>query len=280
MKKSDQNILIDENELQKRRETLVSLATGPSSLPADIEYLPHENKIWEVVSTTLRPIWDKKVSNEILEAREVIKLPLATVPQLSEVSDKLRPVTGFSYRAVGGLVDINTFFGSLGDKTFLSTQYLRHPKTPLYTPEPDIIHEVIGHGTLLANPQLARLHQLAGEALVRVSTKRAKQFIADVWWFSGEFGVLYDTKGIKALGAGILSSVGELEEFSRSAKIRPINILEMATTPYRIDEFQKVLFAADSIDHVMQVVGGFFATASDESIEEMLRPKTLKSAQP
>ena len=271
MRKNDQQMVMNEEALQKRRKEVVSLAAGSDVAPRTINYLPHENKTWEIVSTTLRPIWDKKVANEVLEAREVVKLPIANVPQLFEVSERLLPVSGFSYRAVGGLVDINTFFGSLGDRTFLSTQYLRHPKTPLYTPEPDIIHEVIGHGTLLANPQLARLHELAGEALVRVTTKQAKQFIADVWWFSGEFGVLYDTKGVKALGAGILSSVGELEEFTRSATIRPINILEMATTPYRIDEFQKTLFAADSIDHLMEVVGGFFTLASDEMIEEMLQ---------
>lgn len=269
--RNNQQVTMTEDELKKRREEVVRLAAGPMSQPELIDYLPHENKIWELVSTTLRPVWDRKVADEVLQAREVIKLPLAKVPQLSEVSAKIQPVTGFSYRAVGGLVDIDTFFGALGDKSFLSTQYLRHPKSPLYTSEPDIIHEVIGHGTLLADPQLARLHQLAGEALVRVSTKQAKQFIADVWWFSGEFGVLYDSKGIKAFGAGILSSIGELEEFTRSAKIRPISIKEMGTTPYRIDEFQQTLFAADSIDHLIEVVGGFFASVTDESVEEILR---------
>jgi len=257
---------MDDNELARRKQHIIQLATGPVAPPEQIIYLPHENKVWEVVSTTLRPIWDAAVIDEILEAREIIKLPLEFVPQLSDVSRRLLPVSGFSYHAVGGLVDKDDFFGALGRKSFLSTQYLRHPKSPLYTPEPDIIHEVIGHGTSLANTKLARLHQLAGEALVRVSNERTKQFIADVWWFSGEFGVVRHSKGVKALGAGLLSSVGELQSF-----IRPLDIKEMGTTSYRIDQFQGILFAADSVDHLLEYVGGFFARASDAMVEEMLR---------
>lgn len=261
---------LDDAALKERKAHIIKLASGPTASPKIIDYLPHEHKVWETVSTTLRPMWDKAVANEVLEARETLQLPVAHVPQLIEVSQLLAPLSGFSYHAVGGLVPVDDFFGALGRKAFLSTQYLRHPKSPLYTPEPDIIHEVIGHGTCLANPKLARLHQLAGEALVRVSTKQAKQFIANVWWFSGEFGVVRSSGGVKAFGAGLLSSVGELESFTKQT-IRPIDILQMGTTPYRIDAFQKTLFAAESIDHLLQVVGEFFSQVDEAMIEEMLR---------
>jgi len=257
--------------LIKRRKQIVGLAAGARALPQPLVYLPHENFVWKMVSTSLRPIWDKVVADEVLEAREVIKLPIDFVPQLTDVSASLSTTSGFRFRAVPGLVDINEFFGALSRKQFLSTQYLRHPKTPLYTSEPDIIHEVIGHGTLLANNQLARLHELAGEALLRVKTKRAKQFIADVWWFSGEFGVIRNSRGIKAFGAGLLSSVGELGGFQKNARIRPMDILKMGTTPYRIDEFQKELFWAESVDHLLDYIGGFFKTVDDSSVNELLR---------
>lgn len=263
---------LSDSALKVRKQKIISQAAGAKAPATDIQYLPHEHKIWEVVSTTLRPLWDKHVANEVLEAREIVQLPLSRVPQLTEVSEHLKPASGFSYHSVGGLVNVDEFFGALADKSFLSTQYLRHPKTPLYTPEPDIIHEVIGHGTLLADPDLARLHILAGKALVRVKTKQAKQFVADIWWFSGEFGVLRQGSKIRAFGAGLLSSVGELEQLSR-AEIKPLDIFEMGTTPYRIDSFQPILFAADSIDHLMEVVGGFFAAASDELIERILQER-------
>jgi phenylalanine-4-hydroxylase len=264
-------LILDDARLARRKEHIISLATGPVAPPKVIDYLPHEHKVWETVSTTLRPLWDKSVAVEVLEAREALRLPVARVPQLTEVSKQLAPLSGFSYHAVGGLVPIDDFFGALGRKSFLSTQYLRHPKSPLYTPEPDIIHEVIGHATCLADPKLARLHQLAGEALVRVSTKQAKQFIANIWWFSGEFGVIREGTKIKAFGAGLLSSVGELESFTRQTTVLPVDILKMGTTPYRIDAFQKTLFATESTDHLLLVVGGFFSSVTDLMVEDMLR---------
>ena len=103
---------------------------------------------------------------------------------------------------------------------------MRHPSEPLYTPEPDIIHEVIGHGNMLASPRFAELKRLAGEAARRVETDEALQFIADVFWFTLEFGVIREGGELKAYGAGILSSYGEIEEF-RHTEIRPIDLAEM-----------------------------------------------------
>jgi phenylalanine-4-hydroxylase len=263
---------LSDREFSTRQSHIITQATGATATPNTVTYLPRENKVWQIVSTTLRPIWDTKVADAVLEAREAIQLPINTVPQLSEVSAKLRPLSGFAYHSVGGLVPVEDFFGALANRSFLSTQYLRHPKSPLYTPEPDIIHEVIGHGTCLANERLATLHQLAGEALIRVTTKQARQFIADVWWFTGEFGVVRHSKDVKAYGAGILSSAGELEAFTK-ASIRPLHIGEMGTTSYRIDQMQPTLFAAESIEHLMETVGSFFATVDDTMIEEILRAR-------
>ncbi len=273
----DNNIVADDAILAKRRQQVVEMAAGAEAAPKTIIYLPHENHVWKTVSTALRPVWDKTVADEVLEAREVIKLPIDFVPQLSEVSERLSNSSGFVYHAVPGLVSIDEFFGALSHKAFLSTQYLRHPKSPLYTNEPDIIHEVIGHGTLLVNDKLAKLHELAGEALIRVQTKQAKQFIADVWWFSGEFGVIKNSRGTKAFGAGLLSSVGELSALGKNVTVRPINILQMGTTKYQIDEFQKELFSAESIDHLLDEVGGFFKTVDDATIGEMLDRTKTKS---
>jgi phenylalanine-4-hydroxylase len=223
MKDLDNTIPIDNAIIEERKQHIISQATGPEARPKDISYLPHENKTWEIVSTALRPVWDSSVADEVLEAREALQLPIDQVPQLNEVSERLRSLSGFNYHSVGGLVDIRQFFGGLANGSFLSTQYIRRPETPLYTPEPDIIHEVIGHGTCLADPQLARLHMLAGEAVTRVTTDRARKFVADVWWFSGEFGVVQQNEGIKAYGAGILSSLGELKAVSKVTDIRPLN---------------------------------------------------------
>ena len=193
-----------------------------------------------------------------------LALPADRIPQLNEVSDHLRPLTGFEYHPAAGLVPFEEFYGSLADGVFHSTQYVRHHARPLYTPEPDLIHEVIGHGGILASPRLAELNRLAGRAARRLETETGRDFFATVFWCTVEFGVLYEGGELRAYGAGLLSSYGEIEEF-REAEIRPLDIAEMGVLQYDITHYQPILFAADGIEHLLDVVGEFFAGCDDDS---------------
>ena len=253
------------NEHQIRQNEIKNLAAGPEGWPLVIPYTEAENEVWATVYRTLMPHWQHGVAQQILEASQDLNLPEHRIPQLSEVSHALLNLSGFEFRAVPGLVDVDTFFGGLAKNIFLSTQYIREAKNPFYTEEPDVIHEVLGHGTLLADSDLAQLHRLAGSALVKVETEAAKQFIANVWWFSGEFGVVFDRTQVKAYGAGILSSVTELKHLANAA-IEPLNISTMGQATYRIDQLQTRLFAAQSMSQVLDVIGGFFSDVDDEQI--------------
>jgi phenylalanine-4-hydroxylase len=229
-----------------------------------IEYTETEHEIWRIVSRELKPKHEKYACREYVEAVDRLGLPTDHVPQLDEVTVRLRPLTGFEYHPAAGLVPLRQFYGSLGDRIFHSTQYVRHHAAPLYTPEPDIIHEVIGHGNMLASPRFAELKRAAGRAAQRVETDDALQFIADVFWFTLEFGVIAEDGELKAYGAGILSSYGEIEEF-RHMEIRPIDLAEMGTIEYDITHYQPVLYRAESMDHLEEVVGGFFETCDDDT---------------
>ena len=88
---------------------------------------------------------------------------------------------------------------------------------------------MIGHGHLLADPQVAEVNRLAGEAARRMETPEGLQMVADVFWFTIEFGVLREDGELRAYGAGILSSYGEIEEF-RGMEIRPLDFAQMATS--------------------------------------------------
>ena len=157
-----------------------------------------------------------------------------------------------------GIVPIRDFYGNLADREFHSTQYIRHPSAPLYTPEPDLIHEVIGHGNLLADPQFAELNRLAGGGRAAGRSPEAVQYVADVFWFTIEFGVVWEEGELRAYGAGILSSYGEIEEF-REMEIRPLDFHQMGTIEYDITHYQPVLFAAASMGHLVDAVGHLFA---------------------
>src|SRR5918999_1466932 len=117
---------------------------------------------------------------------------------------------------------------------------------------------------LLPDPQFAELNRVAGEAARRAETQEGLQMVADVFWFTIEFGVVWEEGELRAYGAGILSSYGEIEEF-RGMEIRPIDFEQMATIDYDITKYQPVLFCAESMEHLVEEVGSFFATCDDET---------------
>src|SRR5919201_6106032 len=179
---------------RERRNEIATAATlwSPGEPIPQIAYAEVENEIWRTVSRELRTKQEKYACREYLEAKAALGLPEDRVPQLDEVTALLRPLTGFEYHPAAGLVPLREFYGSLADRVFHSTQYVRHSAVPLYTPEPDIIHEVIGHGHLLATPTFGELHRLAGVATNRLRDIENLRFLSRVFWFSLEFGVVME----------------------------------------------------------------------------------------
>lgn len=232
------------------------------------EYTAEEHEVWRIVSHELDVKHEKYAIREFLEAKERLRLPEDRIPQLQEVSQLLEPLTGFRYLPAAGLVPLRDFYGSLADSYFHSTQYIRHHSVPIYTPEPDVVHEVLGHGNTLASDRFAALYRVAGEAARRVEGLHALEFVSKVFWFTMEFGVMAEHGELKAYGAGILSSYGEIEEF-RGMEIRPLNLTEMGTTAYDITKYQNVLFRAESMDHLEEVAGEFWAHCDDDSIAKL-----------
>jgi phenylalanine-4-hydroxylase len=251
---------------RQRRNRIAALAIDwdPSQPVPHAAYTVEEEDVWRIVWRELQEKHERLACAEYRQALARLGLPDDHVPQLDEVGEHLRPLTGFVYHPAPGLVPFEAFYGSLAEGVFHSTQYLRHPSQPLYTPEPDLIHEVIGHGGMLASPRFAELNRKAGRAARRLTTAPARDFFARVFWFTIEFGVLYEEGELRAYGAGLLSSYGEIEEF-RSAEIRPLDIAEMGVLDYDITKYQPVLYAADSVEQLMEVVGGFFDGCDDET---------------
>lgn len=254
-----------------------SMTWQPGTPTPTIEYSKVEDETWAVASKELASLHNEYGAAEYLKGKADLGLPENRVPQLQEVSDALKPLTGWSYGAAPGLVGLREFYAALSDQVFYSTQYLRHHSKPLYTPEPDIIHEVIGHANQLAFPDFAVITQAAGAALTRMEDDAHAKFIADVFWFSMEFGVIWESGQLKTYGAGILSSFGEMEAY-RSMEIRPLHIGQMGMLEYDITEYQPILFAAESVGHLNDVVGAFFAEATDESVAKLMAENPREAA--
>jgi phenylalanine-4-hydroxylase len=251
---------------QRRSEiAAAALAWRPGEPAPVIAYTLDEHGVWRTVCRELEPKHERYAVSEFLEAKAHVGLPTDHVPGLDEVSALIAAVSGWRYVPAAGLVPLAEFYGSLGERVFHSTQYVRHPAVPLYTPEPDIIHEVLGHGHLLATPTFGELHWLAGVAARRLREEENLRFLSRVFWFSLEFGVVREDGELRAYGAGILSSYGEIEEF-RSMELRPLDLVEMGMSDYDITAYQPVLYCAESVDEVVGVIGSFFRSCDDGSI--------------
>jgi phenylalanine-4-hydroxylase len=235
----------------------------------DVAYSPEEDEVWRRVSTELAEKHRRLACAEYLAASARLHLPSTRVPQLREVDARVHELSGFHIQPVPGLVPPRRFYGALADRTFLSTQYIRHHSVPYYTPEPDIVHEIIGHANTLASPVLADLHHAAGGASVRAVTDQAHDFFSRVFWFTLEFGVVLEDGELKAYGAGLLSSYGEIEAF-RDAEIRPFDLVAMGTQTYDITQYQPVLYAAPSFASMVAELGAFFATFDDRVHDRLM----------
>jgi len=262
----------DDPEYRRRRNEIAAAALAwRDGQPAPrIDYAESEEEVWRTVCRELAPLHERFAVGVFRDAVGRVALPVNRIPGLDDVSARLAPLGGWRYVPAAGLVDLRTFYGALADRRFHSTQYVRHGAMPLYTPEPDIIHEVIGHGHLLATPTFGELHRRAGVAARRLRDEDALRFLSRVFWFTLEFGVVIEDGDLRAYGAGILSSYGELGEF-RAMQLRPLSLPEMGTAEYDITRYQTVLYRAESVAEIEAVVGGFFDTCTDESIEELRR---------
>ncbi len=230
----------------------------------DVTYTAEEQEVWRVVSSELREKHQKYACAEYNDSSERLNLPKDHVPQLEDVSTGLQKLSDFRIEPVPGLVPTRRFYGSLAQRCFLSTQYIRHHSAPYYTPEPDIIHEVIGHANTLASPRMADLYDVAGKASLRAESDKAMDFFSRVFWFTLEFGVLWEDGELRTYGSGILSSYGEIEEF-RKAEVRDWDLAAMGVQEYDITQFQPILFAAESFDQMVEDLGVFFADFDDDT---------------
>ncbi|MBK9965498.1 MAG: phenylalanine 4-monooxygenase [Holophagales bacterium] len=238
-----------------RRDAIARLAleyTDGDPLP-HAEYTEEEHAVWRTVWEHLAPLHERAACREWKESSAALSLDRERVPQLAEVNEALRRGAGFRMLPVAGLVSGRMFLGMMGKGVFLSTQYMRHHSVPLYTPEPDVVHELVGHAASLFNPGLVKLSRRFGEAAWRVDDAALKR-LELVYWYTLEFGLVEEGGERKAVGAGLLSSFGELGGIEAHAGIRPLDCDLAASIPYDPTQYQKLLFVSPSFDRMVDDV--------------------------
>lgn len=174
------------------------------------------------------------------------------IPRFDQVNEKLHKATGWLIVAVPGLIPEFAFFSLLANQKFPVTDWIRTPAEFAYVVEPDVFHDLFGHVPLLFNPIFAKHLQAYGAGGIKAHRLGACELLSRLYWHTIEFGLIRQPNGLRAYGAGILSSSGELGHViaSTSTKRVDLNLLRAMQTSYKIDQYQSIYFVIDSFQQL------------------------------
>lgn len=231
--------------------------------PPPLLYTPEEERVWCETAQALHLLHERSAASIFLQGKADLGLMPNQIPLLTELEPRLRRETGVRLTPAEGLLHGKVYFRYWADRVMPCTLFLRYHAQPKYTPEPDIIHDVIGHVPPLMNPEYVELIELIGKA-AQYATPAQLERIVRFYWFTVEFGIVREGGQDKLLGAGILSSIGEIEHvLSGGAEIRPFSIEAATTTEFDTTVLQPVLLRAESLDEMLDAAREFVRSLSD-----------------
>jgi phenylalanine-4-hydroxylase len=182
------------------------------------------------------------------------------IPRFDEINERLRPATGWEIVAVPGLIPERPFFDLLANRRFPVTDWIRTPEEFDYIVEPDVFHDLFGHVPLLFNPVFADYVQRYGQGGLKAHDLGAGELLSRLYWYTIEFGLIREPHGLRAYGAGILSSSGELRHSVTSPRTRRIalDLVRCMRTRYKIDDYQATYFVIDSFEQLFEMTAPDF----------------------
>ncbi|RUO65486.1 Phenylalanine 4-hydroxylase [Pseudidiomarina planktonica] len=219
-----------------------------------IDWSDEENAVWrDLVARQLRHI-PGKACDEYMKGFELLDMAQDRIPQLHEINAVLQRETGWQVTQVPALIPFDKFFELLANREFPVATFIRTREEFDYLQEPDIFHEIFGHCPLLTNPAFAHFTHRYGQ-LGLAATPKERVYLARLYWFTVEFGLLKTPEGLRIYGGGILSSPGETD-YSVGSDIperHPLKPLDALRTPYRIDIMQPLYYTIESTEKLFEI---------------------------
>ncbi|MCP2039569.1 phenylalanine-4-hydroxylase [Neisseria sp. HSC-16F19] len=219
-----------------------------------IHYPPEEHAVWAELIERQQALLPGRACEAYLDGLDKLALPTERIPQLEEIDAVLQAATGWRTAQVPALISFKRFFNLLANKAFPVATFIRRREDFGYIQEPDVFHEIAGHCPLLTHPAFAAFNETYGRLGLEAS-KEERVYLARLYWFTVEFGLLRQADGdMRIYGGGILSSPSETEyALSGDPEYRPFVLDDVLRTPYRIDRIQPIYYVIDGIDTLFEL---------------------------
>ncbi len=240
-----------EQKVPTKKTKYVSRQSDENGL---ITWSDSENKVWEKLYQRQIELLPGRACDQYMKGLDLLGLPENRIPQLKDIDEVLMRETGWKTAEVPALINFTDFFTLLANKEFPVATFIRSEEEFDYLQEPDIFHEIFGHCPLLTNPAFAHFTHTYGK-LGLAANKEDRAYLARLYWFTVEFGLLNTPDGLRIYGGGILSSPGETHYALESdvAERHPLNPIDVLRTPYRIDIMQPLYYVLNHFDDLFDI---------------------------
>jgi phenylalanine-4-hydroxylase len=220
------------------------------------KYTAGQHALWsELVQRRMAQL-EQCACREYLEGWRALGLGQQRIPPLPQISERLAKRTGWRVQPVSGFMPSRAFFEMLAARQFPTTTWLRSRELMDYTPEPDILHDALGHLPMFAEQGFADAVAEYGRACVSMENEEKLELMDRLYWYTFEFGLIRQDGAVKVYGSGVASSQAECTNvFSGGCEIRDFNVAEVLKTTVKVDEIHKKLFAIDSFAGILSAVG-------------------------
>ena len=237
-------------------------ALTPDSAPPDDHviaqgweaYTAEEHGLWRTLFERQSKILPGRACQQYLDGLERLGVEADGIPHFERASDTLNKATGWRIVAVAGLVPDDVFFWHLANRRFPVTNWIRTPAQMDYLQEPDVFHDFFGHVPMLTHPVFADYMQAYGRGGLKALRLGALNYLARLYWYTVEFGLIRTDGDLRIYGAGIVSSQTESVYCLEDPTPNRIafDLLRIMQTNYRIDDLQDVYFVIDDFEQLFE----------------------------
>jgi len=228
------------------------MTTSTATVPSHTE---QDHQVWAALYAQQMPLMDEFASRMFLDGFPKLQLNPQRLPDQAEVSERLFALSGWSLSdAQNAYLGPTEWFEQIAQRQFPVTNYIRKPEQLEFTPLPDLFHEYFGHLAFFTDRRFGDIAQAFGP-LYLVADERQRLEIARLWWYTTEFGMICEGGKLKAFGAGLLSSPGELRKaFAPATPRLPFELRRAVEQPSAVYEMHGVYFILDSLEHVYELL--------------------------